>query len=95
MGAEMCDEPRLYAAYEQDVLDVIRALPDSVGTAMLVGHNPWIEELTALLCGSTPPYPTGALGTIALQIDHWSEADPGCGTLASHVTPKELSADAG
>jgi phosphohistidine phosphatase len=93
MGAEMRDEPRLYAAYEQDVLDVIRALPDSVDTAMLVGHNPWIEELTELLCGSTPSFPTGALGTVTLRIDHWSEAGLGRGTLTAHVTPKDLPAD--
>ena len=33
---------------------------------MLVGHNPTMEELTELLCGQSPEYPTAALGTITL-----------------------------
>ena len=57
---------------------------------LLVGHNPGFEDLTELLAGSSPPYPTAALGTLELAIDRWADAGPGAGVLTSHVTPAEL-----
>ena len=44
-----------------------------------------------MLCGSSPPYPTGALGTLALGIEHWSQTSPGCTTLAALDTPAQLA----
>jgi hypothetical protein len=52
-----------------------------------------LEELTATLCGSSPRYPTGALGTIEFTIDHWAHVAPGSGTLTADVTPAQSQAD--
>jgi phosphohistidine phosphatase SixA len=57
---------------------------------MLVGHNPGCEDLTTLLTGDSPAYPTAALGTIRLDVESWSDAGPGCGTLHAHVKPAGL-----
>ena len=80
----------LYAAVPSRLLEVVRTLPDSKRSAMLVGHNPSLEEFTAMLCGQSPNYPTAALGTIELSIDTWGEVTPGCGTLAAFITPRQL-----
>jgi phosphohistidine phosphatase len=50
----------LYGADTDRLLALTRRLPEPISSVMLVGHNPSIEEFTALLCGSSPRYPTGA-----------------------------------
>ncbi len=80
-------EERLYAASTDDVLAVVRMLPDECDTVMLVGHNPSMEEVTFELCGKSPVYPTAALGTVELAVDTWSEVAPGVGTLESFYSP--------
>ena len=45
-----------------------------------------------MLCGKSPEYPTAALGTITLEIDHWNETAPGRGTLTAFVTAAQLHA---
>jgi phosphohistidine phosphatase len=93
LGCPVHFEPELYAADEpDDVIAVIKALPEEADAVMLIGHNPWTEELTAALCGTSPPYPTAALGSIELDIDQWSQLGPGSGMLVAHVTPSRLRA---
>jgi phosphohistidine phosphatase len=84
-------EEAMYAADANDLLLITCGLPESTTSVLLVGHNPSLEEFTALLCGSSPRYPTGALGTVELGVDHWSDTAPGCATLTTLVTPAELA----
>jgi phosphohistidine phosphatase len=44
-------DPRVYDAAPRSLLTVVRELPDRVGTAVLVGHNPGCELLVDLLAG--------------------------------------------
>ncbi|MEX1009529.1 MAG: histidine phosphatase family protein [Acidimicrobiia bacterium] len=92
LGCPVQYEEALYAATDKQLLAVVRALPDEAEAVVLVGHNPSIEELTALLCGQSPAYPTAALGTVDLVADRWADVAPGCGTLAAFVTAAELQA---
>ena len=48
----------LYAADADDLLVLTRRLPEYTSAVMLVGHNPSMEELTSMLCGSSPRYPS-------------------------------------
>ena len=82
----------MYAADADDLSAIARGLPEHASSVMFVGHNPSIEELTALMCGSTPRYPTGALGTIELGVESWDGTGPGCATLTAFVTPAGLAA---
>ena len=90
LGCPVRYEPALYGASGRELLDVVRALLDDVDTVMLVGHNPALEELTAMLCGSSPRYPTAAIATIELSTAHWGEVEPGSGLLAAHITPAQV-----
>jgi|SoiMethySBSTD1v2_1073268.scaffolds.fasta_scaffold1717513_2 phosphohistidine phosphatase len=90
LGCELRLDPAIYDASASELLAVVRALPDDARSVLLVGHNPGFEDLTELLAGSSPPYPTAALGTLELAIDRWAEAEPGTGTLEGHVTPADL-----
>ena len=40
-------EDRVYAATERQLVAVVKKLPDSANTVLLVGHNPGLEELVA------------------------------------------------
>jgi phosphohistidine phosphatase len=94
LGCPVTYERAVYTGSAADLVRVVRTFPDDAHTVMLVGHNPSIEDLTELLCGTTPGYPTAALGTIELAIDHWSDVAPGSGTLTAHVTPATLDDEA-
>jgi phosphohistidine phosphatase len=87
------DEPALYEAGTAGALDVVRSLPDDAGVVLLVGHNPTMEDLTEVLCGSSPRYSTGALGTVTLAVERWRDVAPRSGTLSAHVTPAQLTAE--
>ena len=92
LGCRVQYEEALYAAVAERLLEVVRALSDRDESVMLVGHNPAIEQLAAMLCGQSPKYPTAALGTIDLSIDTWDAVSPGCGTVAAFVTATQLQA---
>jgi phosphohistidine phosphatase len=66
-------DDRVYAASDDELLAVVRELPDDVGTVVLVGHNPGIEELASRLTGEWPPMPTSALAVITVP-GSWSSA---------------------
>ena len=90
LGCPIREEPAIYDAGAGDLVDVVQGLPDDAGVVLLVAHNPGVEQLTHALCGTTPPYPTAALGTIELDVDAWRDVTPGNGRLVGHVTPAEL-----
>lgn len=67
------DEPLLYLSPVGEHLCVLSSVDEPVGTVLLVGHNPTLEELVQLLTGCGDPMPTGCLVSIALPIEAWSE----------------------
>lgn len=86
-------DERVYEADVRTLLEVVASIPDKTTTAMLVGHNPGFENLLAYLTGEDRHMPTAALARIEFEAGSWSEVNEGAGTLASFVTPKELSDD--
>jgi phosphohistidine phosphatase len=96
-GTKVRVEERLYGASPSDVIKILRRLPDSVPSVMVVGHNPTMQELALALAGSGPDleqvserFPTGALAKLSLPVDRWHDVRAGTATLASFVTPKDL-----
>jgi phosphohistidine phosphatase len=83
-------DARLYHATPDDVLEILRELPDEVDVAGVVGHNPTlhclcldlVSELS--LTGPHPAlnaYPPGTLCIVELPVDSWSKASFAEGTL--------------
>jgi phosphohistidine phosphatase len=91
LGCPVRYEDTMYACDADDLLVITRRLPENAASVMFVGHNPSMEDFTAMLCGSSPRYPTGALGTLELGVDNWSETAPGCASLTALVTPAQLT----
>jgi phosphohistidine phosphatase len=89
-------EDGIYEASVAGLMDVVRGLPDTAETAMLVGHNPGFEDLLGVLCGTaTAParfrVPTGTLACLDLGIDRWREASAGSGMLVWQIVPRMLA----
>jgi phosphohistidine phosphatase len=91
LGCPVTYEPAIYGADVPELLAVVRALPGDAGTVLLVGHNPGFEDLAGDLSGSFDRFPTAALGTIELDVEHWADVGPGAGRLVTMVTPSDLS----
>jgi len=91
LGCPVRYDEEMYGADADDLLVITCHLLENTSSVMFVGHNPSMEEFTAMLCGSSPRYPTGALGTLALGVEHWSQTSPGCATLAALDTPAQLA----
>ena len=91
-------EEGLYHASAAELLERVRVLPESVGEAALVGHNPGLGDLCLLLARPSAErdrvaanLPTGALATLDLDPNAWVALGPGCAELTRLVLPRELT----
>ena len=93
LGIEPQFDRRIYEASLTTLVEVVSEITDDKQSAMLVGHNPGMEEMLAFLTHETRHMPTGALARITLDCASWNEAGRGAGKLDWFVTPKELPDD--
>ena len=89
-NADVRIEPELYAASAPLLLEVLHEVPDEIGSVMLIGHNPGMQDLALSLAGTGSEIPTAGLATLELN-GTWLELAPGSAELLSLVKPKELS----
>ena len=90
-------EEALYGADPDEVLAFVRALPDEVTAAMVVGHNPTAHSLSQGLLSARDKkglsaalrhgFPTCALGVYAFDVDHWAEVAAGTAKLVALRVP--------
>jgi phosphohistidine phosphatase len=97
--AAICFERDIYLADEATLLDMVRGIPETVQAPLLIGHNPGLQELVIALTRDDPKglrkrveakFPTAAFVSIDLPAEKWSEVQPGGGTIAELIVPKEL-----
>jgi phosphohistidine phosphatase len=91
--AEIQFEESVYGASSAELLKLARRLPKEKAIAMIVGHNPGLEDLVARLTRRPERMPTAALACIEFQIDRWEAVEDGEGKLAWLLTPKQLGDD--
>lgn len=90
------------AIYEADwtiLLARLQRVPGDIGHALVIGHNPGLQELALALAGHDLPaehselaekLPTAALVVIELEIEKWERIRAGCGRIAHFMTPRRL-----
>jgi phosphohistidine phosphatase len=81
----------LYDASGAAWIEALRTLPPSSDVAMLVAHNPGIEEAASLLAGAPRGFldcPTGGLIGFESGIGAWSELREGGAKLRFFLRPK-------
>ena len=89
--------PQLYAASEEELLERLQALPETVSSVMLVGHNPGLHNLALVLASRgtdlsqlEEKFPTGALATLDVHSESWTTLGPGDAELVDYVVPRQL-----
>ena len=92
----ICPDPRLYFDARKNLMRAL-AEADGIGNRLLVvGHNPWMENLVEDLAADPVPHPggnwimkTGALMRFAVD-DFADGLEQGRGRLLDHVLPDDL-----
>ena len=91
-------EEGLYGADPQEVLELLRLLPDDVGAAMVVGHNPTAQSLSQGLVSprdkkgaslaARQGFPTCALGVYRFtRAETWADVDARSAKLLALLVP--------
>ncbi len=81
------EDERVYAASADALLGVVQDLPDGVGTAVLVGHNPGLADLVELLTGELCELKTASVAVLTWS-GSWLDAAPRVAALAGHNTAR-------
>ena len=93
-------EERLYDASPDTILQAIKETGPDTGTLMVIGHNPGLQELAAMLVASGDidarerlgeNFPTSALAAISFASRDWRGVHPHGGRLEHFVTPDWLA----
>lgn len=91
-------ERAIYEAPPEAILRVIRAAAPEIGTLLVVGHNPGLEQVASFLTRGagtvadplSGKFPTAALAVLDFELDDWTEIAGHLATLALFLTPKML-----
>ena len=95
---------RIYLASAATLLDVVRDLPAAASRALLVGHNPGLEDLALMLVPQSvdglrgeveDKYPTATLAEMTFDVDDWTAATAGGARLTRFVRPRDLDPSLG
>ncbi len=93
-------DERIYEAAPQAILKVVKECESKVHTLLVVGHNPGLQELAALLIASgnlearqqlNEKFPTAGLAVIDFALDDWSRLHAHAGRLDHFVSPRSLA----
>lgn len=93
-------EDSFYLAAPSVLLARLRKVGNSIGHALVVGHDPGMHGLAVDLAGNGEPellqalaakFPTAGLAVITFRTKDWSKIAPDKGTLAHFMAPKRLS----
>jgi phosphohistidine phosphatase len=96
-------EPRVYLASAYTLLELAQAFPDTAKRALIIGHNPGLEDLALLL---TPPggelraaieekYPTATVAELRFNVERWAEVAEGSAALVRFTRPRDLDPSLG
>lgn len=93
---------RLYGAEVPELLAALHEVPDHIGTLLLIGHNPGLEELVLELAGDSlddalddvrTKFPTSATAVLAWHGDSWDALAPGTALLTGMTVPRGKKKD--
>ncbi len=90
-------EEELYGADPEEVIALLRAVPDDARAAMVVGHNPTTQALSQELLSPRDKkglslavrsgFPTCALAVYRFNVDGWKDVAGGTARLVALMTP--------
>lgn len=95
-------DSRIYMASTATLLELVQGF-EAASRALLIGHNPGLEDLLLLLTPPADPlraeaevkYPTGTLAVLDLSVDRWRDVTESSAMLRDFVRPRDLDATLG
>lgn len=91
---------RAYLASDATLLDIVHELPESASSAMIVGHNPGLEDLVLKLVPDAADnglrdsveekFPTASVAVMSCTGSRWIDVGSGCATLIRFIRPRDL-----
>ncbi len=89
-SATIVVEPAIYQADMDELLAVIRALPDTAAAVLLTGHNPTITDVANYLSPSplSGEMPTAAVICLRFQAGQWTDIAPANAEFYFYDSPK-------
>ena len=84
-------DQRIYEAGGLRLLEVVSQIENERKTALLVGHNPGIQELLMLLTGESKRVPTATLIKVELKTSKWINAADKRAKLEWLIKPRSLT----
>jgi phosphohistidine phosphatase len=85
-AVEVWYDSRLYLADDYELREIIAQTPDEVGTLLVIGHNPTIEQVASGLTSEAGlSFPTSAIAVV--DVASWVRLPPGAGTLHGFWVP--------
>lgn len=81
----------LYQSSPEQILALLCELDSRAAVALLVGHNPELEDVLFHLTGQEETMKTACVAEVQFEIEHWAQlAENPPGRLAALWQPKEL-----
>jgi len=81
----------IYEASVFSLAAIIQAIPVTINHAVMIGHNPGLTELSHYLTNEkSDRMVTSAIRILELDIPHWADITPNCGSTLTQVWPKLL-----
>jgi phosphohistidine phosphatase len=81
------EDERVYEGSLDTLVSVVQDIPAAAGTAVLVGHNPGLQELVELLTGEGRELKTSAIAVLTWP-GEWADAGPRVASLAARAKPR-------
>ena len=90
---------RVYLASAATLLDVVHGFPAETHSALLVGHNPGLEDLVLMLVadGADPlrdavedKYPTASIAELQFDAGSWEDIGSATARLTRFIRPRDL-----
>ena len=96
-------EQRISLSSSATLIELCAGFSDDFTDAMLVGHNPGLEDLLlelvppggALRAEAELKYPTATLARLDIAIDRWAQIDGGRAELTRCIRPRDLDPSLG
>jgi phosphohistidine phosphatase len=86
-------DQRIYEASAERLAEIVSQIENDRKVAMMVGHNPGMEELLLLLTGDTEQLRTGSVAKITIKGSKWANATEKSARLEWLVSPRDLERD--
>jgi phosphohistidine phosphatase len=81
----------LYHADPETIVSILNQLPGDTGSAMVIAHNPGLDEFLELMCDEYDHMSTACVADIGFPIERWIELRPVIkGRLLHFWKPREL-----